>query len=381
VRIFKSLVAVTAVAATATALAVAPAVADPVNSHGKAVKPKIFDVVGVGSNTTQFLVDQLSVNYNKAHSKKHNASHPWIYSWDATPPGQPDNITSTIVAKAGCPKAARPEGSGAGVSSLFANTKKGSSFCLDFSRSSGFRSAGQPAFGAAGGSAFVALAKDAVTWAANSSTNAPANLSARQLGEIYNCLVPAVGAHPANNWADLGGKSGTINPVLPQTTSGTRKFFLAAIGVATPGSCVNPVLPEENEGTAAVFRNNKNAVVPFSVGSYISQAFHSAVCTKKPKAGQNEFGCDAIGQLVLHPLNGTAPTTGTKKSTHINKHFTPTFIRTLYNVVRYAPSTKDHIPARLDRIFGRKGFFCSAAGKKIITAYGFNTTLLCGIAS
>src|ERR1700729_3885733 len=73
VRILKSLVAVGTVAATATALAMAPAVADPVNSKGHAVKPKLFDIVGVGSNTTQFLLDQFSVNYNKAHSKVHNA--------------------------------------------------------------------------------------------------------------------------------------------------------------------------------------------------------------------------------------------------------------------------------------------------------------------
>jgi hypothetical protein len=90
VRILRSLVAGAALAVTATALAVAPAVADPVNSHGKAVKPKIFDIVGVGSNTTEYLLDQLSVDYNAAHSKKHNATHPWIYSWGRRPTGEPD---------------------------------------------------------------------------------------------------------------------------------------------------------------------------------------------------------------------------------------------------------------------------------------------------
>jgi hypothetical protein len=48
VRILRSLVAVAAVAATTTALAVAPAMADPVNKHLKRVTPKAFDIVGVG---------------------------------------------------------------------------------------------------------------------------------------------------------------------------------------------------------------------------------------------------------------------------------------------------------------------------------------------
>ena len=109
-RIFRSLVAVAAVAATTTALAVAPAMADPVNHHLKRVTPKAFDIVGVGSDTIEFLLDQLSVDYNAAH-ETHNATHPWIYSWDATPPNDPTNLTSMIAPKAGCAKIARPDGS------------------------------------------------------------------------------------------------------------------------------------------------------------------------------------------------------------------------------------------------------------------------------
>jgi hypothetical protein len=150
-----------------------PAVADPVNSHGKAVKPKIFDIVGVGSNTTEYLLGQLSVDYNAAHGKKHNATHPWIYSWDAVPPGNPTNQTSRIIPKSGCPRVARPAGSGAGVTTLFDNTKSSHRYCVDFARSSSYRSSGQPIFGL-GGSAFVVLAKDAVTSAGLRSPLGPA---------------------------------------------------------------------------------------------------------------------------------------------------------------------------------------------------------------
>lgn len=161
-RILRSLVAATAVAASAIALAAAPAAADPVTATGKPVKPALFDIVGTGSNTTQFLVDQLSLNYNNAHSKaKHNASHPRVYSWDAVPPGNPTNITSKITTKINCPKILRPDGSGAGVTTLASNTKAKGHFCVDFARSSSFRSAGQPNF-APGGAGWVALARDVI---------------------------------------------------------------------------------------------------------------------------------------------------------------------------------------------------------------------------
>lgn len=385
-RILKSLVAVTAIAATTSALAMAPALADPVNSHLHNVTPKAYDIVGVGSNTIQFLLDQLSVNYNAAH-KTHNASHPYIYSWDATPPGQPNNLTSTIRPKSGCTKILRPDGSSAGIQALPAATRTGSYRCLNFARSSRPRGATDPTKGP-GGVAFVALAKDAVTYSTAKNTNAPASLTAKQLGEIYSCTVPATGGHPANNWADLGGKSGTINPVLPQASSGTRSFFLASIGVASPGNCVNTRLPEENEGVAKVFKTDSaNIVFPFSVGSYIEQADHSAACGKKPAKTQNSFGCDQVGKLVLKEISHTHPTTGTGKKTVINSHFPQLFQRVLYDVVPFASGTKGNIPSRLQRFFapatghGTHGWFCAKAQQSVIKDYGFLPTPICGLTS
>jgi ABC-type phosphate transport system substrate-binding protein len=106
-----------AVAATATALAVAPALADPVNSHFRAITPQPYDVVGVGSATTQNMVNALSVAYNKT-VKHHNSTHPFILSWDATPPHNPNLLTQQIRTKAGCPKNLRPDGSSAGIKAL-----------------------------------------------------------------------------------------------------------------------------------------------------------------------------------------------------------------------------------------------------------------------
>ena len=56
------------------------------NDPPKGVVPAAYDIVGVGSNTTQYVMDAFSVDYNKT-VKMHNASHPYFYSWDALPLG------------------------------------------------------------------------------------------------------------------------------------------------------------------------------------------------------------------------------------------------------------------------------------------------------
>jgi hypothetical protein len=66
----------------------------------------------------------------------------------------------------------------------------------------------------------VALAEDAETYPVTAGGNAPTNLTVAQLTEIYSCTVSAVGSYPANNWADLGGKPGPIDALLPPTTAG-----------------------------------------------------------------------------------------------------------------------------------------------------------------
>lgn len=366
-RTFIKLLAGAAAAATVTAMAVAPAMADP----PKGVKPKPTDIVGVGSNTIQNLMDQLSVDYVKAFPK---LAH--LYSWDALNPktGLDDNIAT----KKGCASIVRPNGSGAGVAALILNAKVGKNFCIDFSRSSSPRSSSNPPK-AKGGVVFVALGKDAVTYATNSVSNAPKNLTTADLNKIYNCT--------ATTWNQVGGKShAKINAQLPQTSSGTRKFFLAEIGVTAPGSCVDSSkgeninnFPEENEGTDP-FLKGANVIYPYSVGAYIAAVFHSS------GKGKNLFGTDDHGTMMLREINGTAPTAGKGAKTTINPRFTPDFIRTLYDVVRWA-STPDNIPAYLEPLFASarakvKGWICSSkTGQKDVTDYGFLNTPFCGSGS
>ncbi|MBV9856489.1 MAG: substrate-binding domain-containing protein [Streptosporangiaceae bacterium] len=340
-----------------------------VNDPPKGVTPKATDVVGVGSDTIEFLLDQLSVDYNKSHATPH------LYSWDATNPTT-GAVGDKIVTKAGCAKIARPDGSSAGIAALDNNTLDGKTghFCIDFARSSRGRAATDPKFGP-GGISFVALAKDAVTYAtrdkAHGGTDAPANLSTAQLTNIYLCKV--------TNWKQVGGKNAAIKPFLPQTGSGTRAFFLKAINVTTPGTCVNSSV-QENEGTNPAL-NSGNVIVPFSTAKFIAEVFHSAKCGKKPTGTQNMFGCDTHGVLGLNNINGTKPTVGTGVNTTPNPAFTPAFVRFVYDVVRWS-NTGSHIPPYEQGFFGRGGYFCSnPTAEKDIRSYGFLITPLCGVAS
>lgn len=366
------IVASAAVVAAATALAIGPALADPVTGTGKAVKPKEADVVGVGADTDEFLFDQLSIDYNAAHR-----TGPRLYGWDALNPKT--GLTENIATKAGCAKIVRPNGSTAGLTAFYTNarTTDGRHFCVDYTRSARGRISSDPPKGPSG-VVFVALAKDAVTYATNATSNAPADLSTTQLNAIYTCT--------ATQWTAVGGtSSATIQPFLPQSGSGLRSSFLKAIGVSTPGGCVNSSV-QQNEGTDPQLKNNPNALVPYSVAKYLSQRYHSAQCGKKPTSKQNRFGCDQHGSFVLNDVNGTAPTVGTGSGQTINPRFSASYINVIYDVVRWA-STPDGIPAYLERFFAAKfarhpGWVCtSKKAKQDLINYGFLPTPLCGTGS
>jgi len=73
VRIVSKLLGAATAAVAITALAATPALADPPTG----VTPKPRDVVGVGSDTTQNLLDQFGVDYDAIHTTGK------LYSWDA----------------------------------------------------------------------------------------------------------------------------------------------------------------------------------------------------------------------------------------------------------------------------------------------------------
>jgi ABC-type phosphate transport system substrate-binding protein len=371
-RMLGKLISGAAVLAAVTTLTAGMALADPPSG----TTPKATDIVGVGSNTTENMLDQMSLNYDNSHK---TGTH--IYSFDAL-----QNAAlasgSNVVLKKGCKAIPRPNGSSAGITALAGNIKDGKNFCIDFARSSRAEKSTDPS-----GLSFIPLALDNISYASLAKgSNAPSNLSTHQLAEIYTCSV--------TKWNQVGGKSSaTIKPLLPQPGSGTLAQFLSDIGVTTPGKCVNePNSLEENEGVDPIYTgsNAKNEIVPFSAGRWLAQAYHSAKCKttkcttdktgvftecQTPKSGQNKFGCDVNGVLKVNDINKTAPINGTGSKAVLNPKYTATFIRTLFDVVRTA-KTKDGIPSYEEAFFGAKGAFCKDSN--VIKAYGFESTAACG---
>jgi ABC-type phosphate transport system substrate-binding protein len=374
-RTLMKLVASATVVVSATALAVVPALADPINSHGKAVTPKATDIVGVGADTDEYLFDQFAVDYNAAHPRAAQ-----LYSWDALNPRT--GLTDNIATKFGCARIARPDGAGAGETAFYTNarTRNRKGFCIDYVRSTKGRSSSDPAKGK-GGVVFVVLAKDAITYTTNAGragTNAPKTLTTARLAAIYNCVD--------TRWNQVGGRgTAKIQPFLPVTGSGLRSSFLKEIGVTAPGSCVNSTV-QQNEGTDSQLRNNPNALVPYSVAKYLSQVFRSNACTGPKKSGKNRFGCDQHGVLKLNNINGTKPTVGTGAKQTINPRFSSGFLNTIYDVVRWG-TTRDSIPRYLEPVFASarartRGWLCtSKTATKDIVAYGFLPTPFCGTGS
>jgi ABC-type phosphate transport system substrate-binding protein len=379
VRIVSKLLVAATAAAAISALVATPALADPPSG----VTPKPNDVVGVGSDTIQNVFDQFSVDYNATHSTGK------LYSWDALNPtngamGDPIQLKS---GSSNC-NIPRPDGSSAGITAL-ENTKTttGGAPCINFARSSRARSSTDPTT-----ISFINLAGDAVTVSTQPGSHAPASLlTTAVLTGIYNCSITKWNQIPGNS----GGSSATIAAMLPQNGSGTRAFFLGAIGLTAPGSCVSTSATvqgaggngantlQENEGVApSLNTNTANVIFPFSVGKWIAEKFHSASCGTiaqcfadpthcTPTGTQNKFGCNTHGTMVLDKINGTSPTTGSGTKTKINPGFTPTFTRLLYVVVNAPEGT---IPASLKSYFGPTGFTCNSSKSTTdLHNYGFLT--------
>ncbi|SKC53606.1 hypothetical protein ACUWEX_08890 [Okibacterium fritillariae] len=225
--------------------------------------------------------------------------------------------SSAIQAKSGGAYFARPAGSGDGVKAL-SRSIDGGNFSVsgnttpavaipgqvDIARSS----SGPGALANNNGAlAYIPFGRDAVSYAYQGA--GLDQLSAATLKQVYECTVTSVGGVP-------------VTPVLPQAASGTRKFFLTAIGNPTLGSCVQQPGFAENDGTVLT---GDGQIIPFSVASWVAQ---------KSGAGQNRTGNAVLGSTQ----GSVAPTTGTGAAIAPNAPFyaNTTWGRDTYVVVEQA---------------------------------------------
>jgi len=136
-------------------------------------------------------------------------------------------------------------------------------------------------------------------------------------------------------------------------------------------------------------------IFPYSVGKYVAQRYHSAKCLNssctpngsgvvcRPIAGQNLFGCDTHGTMVLNEINGQRPDDPVPARQH---HEEPRYQSRLYRDVpadhfRGGGFRPGHHPAYLKPYFGPSGWTCTnATAKKDLQHYGFLVlpATLCG---
>ncbi|MGW4912447.1 Ig-like domain repeat protein [Streptomyces sp. NPDC004270] len=249
----RSTAALVAAAVVAGGLALAsPAYADPTPAG------TFRQLVGVGSDTTQDVMNALAgdtVNGTSyASTALKSSTGAGLASYDAIG-------SATIQTRSGGPSFNRPNGSGPGRTAL-SDSLTGDKFNdttvagqVDFARSSG-----GPSNLVGNALTYIPFARDAVGVAVRGT-----GLDTLTVGQLFDI-------YKAGSTHTLNGQ--TVHPVLPQLGSGTRKFFLAAIGLNE--GTVDTTLPtvQENQANAALTQDG--TLVPFSVGSWIAQNNHIA---------------------------------------------------------------------------------------------------------
>jgi ABC-type phosphate transport system substrate-binding protein len=307
---------------------------------------------GVGSDTTQDVMNAMANTVTIGGTKvlgSYNALIAGDSGFDSKDPASlPAGATTCHYAANTGTNAAgvRPNGSGAGRARLLESLTAGDprNGCLDFSRSSSLdQSAATTQL------TYIPFALDGIAYAVRSDSTINRRLSLNSLKLIYQC-----------------DPSTTANflPLLPQSGSGTRAFWLATLGLteATKGACVkdtwdndsNPATPEvpieEHDGRPLLDKKN---LAPFSAAQWAAQSI--GVIT------------DVRGKAVLGGIAGV-PALG------VNGGGAAT--RKVYNVVPTSRVGNASFP-ELNQVFvGPSALICQQTAT--IGTYGFGTIADCG---
>lgn len=373
---------------TALLLGGAPAAhADPANPDTGLAEFRAVN--GTGSDTTQDLNNGLAAVVTNA------AGDLVLGSYDATVPDGDDNYIQTRQCGSWIP---RPNGSGQGVAALKAakgsltltnargTSKTDNAPCggapgaedtngpltpndIQFARSS----SGVPA-STSGAYAYVPLAVDAVTYAVHSSnTTLPRNLTKSDLTDIYSAANGATVAldSGASVTVGLAGTGADVVPFIPQSGSGTRSFWLSALGLTetTKGTAVadtynGGTLVQEHDGS--VLAAVSNAIVPFSIAQHIAQGNSTAL--------QNRYNVtvtDRRNGAQLATVDGVAPLDGGELNTAFP------LARAVFTVVQHAEiSTNANLSGAFVGTGARSVYQAtSGVGTFVIEDFGFGSII------
>ncbi|WP_309710909.1 hypothetical protein [Pseudolysinimonas sp.] len=331
--------AVAAVAAVLAFGAVAPAHADPSSQ-----KP----LSGTGSDTTQDVMSGVASAVSA------------IGSYDAIG-------TSTITVNG--TTFSRPSGSSAGVRAL-SSSIRGIAYAgtvlpvgtLQWARSS--------SLGSQSGSelTYIPFARDAVTIAMSASSDFPKDVSLGASGQSSTLFtLRNIYLGTVTSFIDSSGNSITIRPLLPQVNSGTRQFWVSALGTTesalTAGGRATDLgnTVQEHDGS---YLTTDGDIAPFSVGQYIAQGNYRTLPTTV---------VERRGNIVLGSIDTIKPIVydGTRVATN------PDFgvSRLVYNVVETRALTTA-TPSATDTAIraafqGASSSVCQATTQ--IQQYGFAT--------
>lgn len=291
----KQLIAATAALGVVVSLvATAPAaMAEPVSPG----------YVAVGSDTLQDVMNALANGTKVTGSNvRSTASGQTFGNFDAVEAHFANANTVKIQVKAGGPKITRPNGSGDGKTALSRSIDgaayKGDTITgqIDIARSSS-----KGTENASGALWTVPFGRDALTYAYKLDTPNAAweNIDKTTLTSLYSCVAPMT----------VGGVA--VTPVIPQAGSGTRKDFLAILGmnedtlktVGAEGGCVKE--GQEHDSSALL----SGEIMPMSAAQWVAQ---------NTGAGIDRRGA---GVVLGSPVSGTTAVTGTGSSTVPNPTF------------------------------------------------------------
>ena len=308
-------------------------------------------IVGVGSDTTQDVGNGLGTVVAA------------IGSYDA-------QGSATIKVSATGPTFNRPNGSTSGVQALSASANAGGN--RTFPAAGGVSIAGEVDFArsSSGPSSsfvgtdltFIPFARDAVTYAVNAASDFPRDIAlgnATQdtitpapvtLRNIYRCAV--------TTYTDSDFAPVTIRPLIPQAGSGTRAFWLSALGLneAQVAGCATDLGGTVQEHDGALVRGAGD-IVPFSVAQYLSQANY----VNLPTAVNERRGVIELGKI-----GGNKPIRLTTNGNELNTSFPVN--RLVYNVVESSRLAETAIASTF---VGSTSAVCAASST--IRAYGFGT--------